>query len=86
MRRTLLATTGAVLSVLTLLTTAAAAAPATSVTDETSGVVGPPGGLPEQVPDFVADVLDAVGQFVNGLMEENPDEEVSGSAGDGVDG
>jgi len=31
--------------------------------------IGPPGGLPEPVPDFVGDLLDRIAQGVDGLGE-----------------
>lgn len=40
---------------------------ATAVTDTaTALLIGPPGGLPGPVPDFVGDLLGTIGSFVDG--------------------
>ncbi len=59
MTRTLLRTVGTLALALTLLTGAAAAVPAADG-DDTTNAVGPPGGLPDQVPDFVTAIVEAV--------------------------
>lgn len=41
---------------------------------------GPPGGLPEQVPDFVSDIHGAINDFLSGEVD-NLGEVVSGIAG-----
>lgn len=56
-----------------LLVLAATAGTATAQIERPLGVpggdVGPPGGLPDQVPDFVSSILDAVGSFLAGLLD-----------------
>lgn len=47
---------------------------------------GLPDELPDPVPDFVSSILDAIGQFVDGILNGNPGDEVSDSAGNEVDG
>ncbi|SFR89268.1 hypothetical protein SAMN05216559_0602 [Halomicrobium zhouii] len=85
MFRNSLLTAGVFVAVICLLTGSVAAAPAASATDETSGAVGPPGDLPDPVPEFVTSILDAIGQFLDGTLGGNPGDEVSESAGNGVD-
>lgn len=45
---------------------------------------GPPGGLPDPVPDFVGDILGSIGEWLND-MTGNLGEIVSGIAGGGSD-
>lgn len=80
MTRHLLRTTGVLVVLLTLLTGAAAAAPATDVPEDSTDAIGPPGGLPDPVPDFVGDILDAITKFLQGVLGGNPGEAVSGAA------
>jgi len=43
---------------------------ATAVTDAASTLlIGPPGGLPGPVPDFVGELLGAIGSFLDGSIE-----------------
>ena len=43
---------------------------ATAVTDTANALlVGPPGGLPAPVPDFVGELLGTIGSFVDGSIE-----------------
>ena len=43
---------------------------ATAVTDTANVLlVGPPGGLPAPVPDFVGELLGTIGSFVDGSIE-----------------
>jgi hypothetical protein len=45
------------------------------------GEIGPSGGLPGPVPDFVGDLLDRIAGGVNGLGEALPDITPGGSGG-----
>jgi len=82
MTRTLLRTVATLVLALTLLTGAAAAAPAMD-TDDATNAVGPPGGLPDQVPDFVTTIIDAIQEFLAGESDWSHGEGVSDAAGRG---
>ena len=69
--RTLLRTVGTLVLALTLLTAAAAAAPAVDGDDATTAV-GPPGGVPDQVPDFVTAIVEAVQEFLASGSDASP--------------
>ncbi|MDT3436997.1 hypothetical protein [Haloarcula sp. 1CSR25-25] len=79
MTRTLLHTVGTLVLGLTLITGAAAAAPAVD-TDDATSAVGPPGGLPDQVPDFVTSIIEAIQEFLTGGNDASPGSDVSGAA------
>ena len=79
MTRTLLHTVGTLVLALTLLTAAAAAAPAVDGDDATTAV-GPPGGVPDQVPDFVTAIIDAIQGLLAGWSDASPGSDVSGAA------
>ncbi|EMA19545.1 MULTISPECIES: hypothetical protein [Haloarcula] len=79
MTRTLLRTVGTLVLALTLFTAAAAAAPAVDGDDGTNAV-GPPGGLPDQVPDFVTTIIEAIQEFLAGGSDDSPGSDVSGAA------
>lgn len=83
MTRQLLRTAGALVAVLALVTGAAAAAPAASTTTDGEAAIGPPGGLPDPVPDFVSSILDAITGFLDDVTGGNPGEAVSTAAGAG---
>jgi hypothetical protein len=63
---------------------AAGAVAATPGADNTSGDAGPPSDLPDQVPDFVGDILSNVNDFLSGGVD-NLGEAVSDVAGNGDD-
>lgn len=49
---------------------------------------GPPDGLPEPVPDFVSDLLDGIGEMVDGILSSVFDmvgERTPDAAGDGLE-
>lgn len=46
-------------------------------TDDNASDAGPPGDLPEPVPDFVGDILGSIGDFLDGVLS---------SVGDAVSG
>ena len=81
MTRTLLRTVGTLVLALTLLTGAAAAAPAVD-TDDATNAVGPPGGLPDQVPDFVTTILELIQEFLTGGSDGSLGPDVSDAAGE----
>ena len=62
---------------------AAGAVAATPGPDNSSGDAGPPSDLPEQVPDFVGDILNGVNDFLSGGVDDLG-ENVSDIAGDGA--
>ncbi|WP_435093560.1 hypothetical protein [Halorubrum sp. N11] len=62
---------------------AAGAVAATPGPDNASGDVGPPSDLPEQVPDFVGDILSSVNDFLSGGVNDLG-ESVSDIAGNGA--
>lgn len=45
---------------------------------------GPPGGLPDVVPDFVSDILGLVGDFIAGVLDGTLGDAVSEVAGGGA--
>jgi len=49
---------------------AAGAVAATPGPDNASGDAGPPSDLPDQVPDFVGDVLNGVNDFLSGGVDD----------------
>lgn len=65
---------GTLMLALTLLTGAATAAPAVD-SDGATDAIGPPGGLPDQVPDFVTTIIEMIQEFLAG-----------GSSGPGISG
>jgi hypothetical protein len=79
MTRTLLRTVGTLALALTLLTGAAAAAP-TVDSDATADAIGPPGGLPDQVPDFVTTIIELIQEFIAGVSDDSPGADVNGAA------
>jgi len=79
MTRTLLRTVGTLVLALTLLTGAAAAAP-TVDSDDATAAIGPPGGLPDQVPDFVTTIIELIQEFLAGGSDASPGSAVSGAA------
>ena len=81
MTRTLLRTVGTLALAVTLLTSAAAAVPTADGVDTTNGV-GPPGAFPEQVPDFVTAIIEAIQEFLAGGSGANPGLAVSDAAGE----
>lgn len=86
--------TAALLALLVLGAGAAAATPGAAPDDASAddqrgdagpGVnVGPPGDLPGQVPEFVGDIHERIGGFLNGTVESLGDA-VSGVTPDGED-
>ncbi|RLM49749.1 hypothetical protein [Halorubrum sp. Atlit-28R] len=62
---------------------AAGAVAATPGPDSASGDAGPPGDLPDQVPDFVGGILDSVNEFLGGGVDDLG-ETVSEVAGNGA--
>lgn len=70
-------------AVLTLLSASVAGATPSATTDDSTEEIGPPGGLPDPVPDFVSSIPDVLFQFVEGELGGTPGEEVSGAAGNG---
>ncbi|WP_058992994.1 hypothetical protein [Haloarcula sp. CBA1127] len=76
MTRTLLRTAGTLALALTLLTGAAAAVP-TADGDDTANAVSPPGGFPDQVPDFVTAIIEAIQEFLAGGSDASPGPTVS---------
>jgi len=83
--------TAALLALLVLGAGAAAATPGAAPDDAPpddqgdagpSADAGPPGDLPSQVPDFVGDIHDRVGGFLNGSID-SLGEAVSGVTPDG---
>ena len=81
MTRTLLRTAGTLALALTLLTGAAAAVP-TAGGGDTTNTVGPPGGLPDQVPDLVTAIIEAIQEFLAGGSDASPGPAVSDAAGE----
>ncbi|MDS0221770.1 hypothetical protein NDI54_10475 [Haloarcula sp. S1AR25-5A] len=81
MTQTLLRTVGTLVLALTLLTGAAAAAPVVDSGDATTAV-GPPGGLPDQVPDFVSTIIEAIQEFLAGGSDASPGPSMSDAAGE----
>lgn len=81
MTRTLLRTVGTLALALTLLTGAAAAVP-TADGDDTTNAVGPPGGFPDQVPDFVTAIIETVQECLAGGSDASPGPAVSDAAGE----
>lgn len=79
MTRTLLRTVGTLVLALTLLTGAAAAVPAVDG-DDAATAVGPPGGFPDQVPDFVTTIIETIQEFLTGGSDDSPGSDVSGAA------
>lgn len=61
--------TTAVLALVVLATTAGTAAALPVGDAGPDGDVGPPGGLPDVVPDVVSGILDAVGTLVTGVLD-----------------
>lgn len=63
--------TTAAVALLVLLATAgtATALPGDAAGSNEAGDPGPPGGLPDVVPDFVSDILDGVGDMVSGILD-----------------
>jgi len=47
-----------------------------------AGEAGPPNDLPGPVPDFVEDLLGSIQQFIDGALEGDLGDAVSGIAGD----
>lgn len=80
MRRTTFA--GAVLAALVVATGAVAATPGDAPTDDRAAV-GPPTDLPDPVPEFVTDVLDAIRSFLTGDGNGAPGPAVSDAADGG---
>jgi hypothetical protein len=76
-----LRTAGVFVAVLVLLSGSVAAAPAASLSADGHAAVGPPGGLPDPVPDFVATVLELLVEFVDSIADGNLGNEVSEPAG-----
>ncbi|WP_144796313.1 hypothetical protein [Halorubrum depositum] len=74
------------LATVVLIGTGAAggAVAATSGPDDPAGDAGPPSDLPDQVPDFVGDVLSSVNDFLSGGVDDLGDT-VSDVAGNGDD-
>lgn len=70
MMKSKLAVAALVVLALTLGAGAAAAAPnGNGNAPDSARQAGPPTDLPEQVPDFVGDVHDAIGSFLDGNLE-----------------
>lgn len=61
--------TTAILALVVLAATAGTGAALPADDAGPDGDVGPPGGLPDVVPDFVSGILDAVGTFVTGVLD-----------------
>ncbi|MFU1782799.1 hypothetical protein ACM16X_15555 [Haloarcula japonica] len=79
MTRTTLRTVGTLVLALTLLTGADTTLPTASGADARNAV-GPPGGFPDQVPDFVTPIIEAIQEFLAGGSDDSPGPDVSGAA------
>ena len=77
---------GVFAAALTLLTGVAAAAAPMDAQTATMAAVGPPGGLPAPVPDFVATNLELVTEFLGSVADGNPGGEIADVAGSGPGG
>ncbi|KAA9399124.1 hypothetical protein Har1130_13035 [Haloarcula sp. CBA1130] len=80
MTQTLLRTAGTLGLALTLLTGTDSAAPALD-TGDTTDAVGPPSGLPDQVPDFVTTIIEAIQEFLAGGSDASPGPGMSEATG-----
>lgn len=81
MTRSLLRTAGTLALALTHLIGVAAAVP-TAGGGDTTNAVDPPGGFPDQVPDFVTAIIEAIQVFLTDESGASPGGAVSGVAGE----